>query len=550
MADTIGSDPTHGLPVIVPRGAQAFFPSAILAIGVLSAPDNWYARREIRQTWMRRDAVPPDVEVRIVTQQPARARELWLREGLDDTLLVAYDGDSSRSAWRKQWVWLSYALRAFPRARYVCTTEDDVFVHAPGVRHVLTQPPLGNASALHYVGNAHWYSWLPSIGCPIAYAKDSDQARRQFCAVCGPGQGAQRIAAGRRAARQCFGPFLYHAGAFHALSRSLISKLVESGARAEADDPLAPACPRSESEQDARAGKPDILSPDVWLGMALRRHLAHTPLQIFAFEPHSRLIASSWNGNLVSRATFAMHDKMKTARWIENTRSHQAALAAANAKAAAYSAAARAAASHAAASKATASAVAVAKRAWTGDSPSPNPNPNAGLSPNPLTAGETAEPERARVADDSGWSRMRRAHAFASRFYCAPLLEAVASTPRQLSTRGSARAAIPPRQPAPGGAAPGTQEGRGAGRRGLLALKRGWNHVALRWPVSWTLHTLALGGGIATCDMLPENASLVANVKASIAPLILLAANASDDDRRYWSAEGRRLLVRELERDV
>lgn len=280
---------------------------------MVSAPGREALRRDARQTWMAHRFVPPDVAVRFVMQAAAEERARLLAEGFEDVLLVDYDGDASRAAWRKQWVWLEFAVRAFPNATHVVHAEDDAYLNLAAIARALASPVFGkSAGALHVAGQLEAYSWVPSLGCPVGWSNTLWGAAGGFRAACAAPD-----------ARPCFGPFVFATGFFAALSTPLVRALLASGAATEAADAVAPACPREaarrwQREQPLRAAQMSLgkfggmLSDDVWLGFAIRKHLAAAPVRyVQLVEP---LVSSSWfTLGRVHRSTLAMHDKVKSA---------------------------------------------------------------------------------------------------------------------------------------------------------------------------------------------------------------------------------------------
>jgi hypothetical protein len=226
---------------------------------------------------MARRFVPPDVAVRFVMQAPPAERARLLAEGVEDVLLVAYDDDASRSAWYKQWVWLAFAARAFPNATHIVRAEDDTYLNLGTIRRSLASDIFrrdGSAGALHLAGGLEAFSWLPSLGCPVGWAPTLDEAAQSYQAACGTAIG-----------QPCFGPFVFAGAYVVALSLALVHALLASGAAAEAADLNASACPREAAarwraqhglwEKHLTLRKcGDVLSDDVWLGYAIRRHLS------------------------------------------------------------------------------------------------------------------------------------------------------------------------------------------------------------------------------------------------------------------------------------
>jgi hypothetical protein len=283
-----------------------------LAVGVVSAPGRDALRRDARQTWMAHRFVPSNVAVRFVMQAGGAERARILAEGFEDVLLVDYDGDASRTAWRKQWVWLEFAAHAFPNASHIVHAEDDAYLNLAAITRALASPVFGKSvGALHVTGQLEAFSWVPSLGCPVGWSNTLRGAASGYRAACAA-----------RDVRPCFGPFVFAGGFFAALSTPLVRALLASGAAIEASDSTAPACPREaalrwQSEMPLQAAHISLrkfggtLSDDVWLGYAIRKHLALAPVRyVQLVEP---LVSSSWfTLGRVHRSTLAMHDRVKS----------------------------------------------------------------------------------------------------------------------------------------------------------------------------------------------------------------------------------------------
>lgn len=151
----------HPLPIFLAPGAPALYPTVRIAIGVVSAPGRDALRREARQTWLAHRFVPPELAVRFVMQVSAADCARILAEGYEDVLLVDHDAaDTSRAAWRKQWVWLEYAVRAFPNATHILHAEDDTYLNLAVISRAIASPLFqSGAGALHVAGQLEAFSW-------------------------------------------------------------------------------------------------------------------------------------------------------------------------------------------------------------------------------------------------------------------------------------------------------------------------------------------------------------------------------------------------------
>lgn len=302
--------PAH-LHVFASASLPRVFPAVLLAIGIVSGPDNAPLRRDIRETWLGRGSVPPQVDARFLVDMPRGARELLLAEGASDVLLLNYTGGRQRAAFTKQWVWFGWALRRYPSARFIAKCEDDVFLHPPGLLRMATSAPF-NASAHAVFGLWQWFSWLPEVGCPVGFGFTGSRA-----------EGARAAACKGAASALCYGPFPFPGASFVAFAPAVLRALLASPAAREAANASVPACDKRAFVERAKArGVNDpriaakfgnLLSEDVWVGYALRRWLADVPLRIFNWrEP---LHMDNWfSQGAVHQNTLAFHDKSKSGR--------------------------------------------------------------------------------------------------------------------------------------------------------------------------------------------------------------------------------------------
>lgn len=303
----------HPLPIFLAPGAPALYPTVRIAIGVVSAPGRDALRREARQTWLAHRFVPPELAVRFVMQVSAADCARILAEGYEDVLLVDHDAaDTSRAAWRKQWVWLEYAVRAFPNATHILHAEDDTYLNLAVISRAIASPLFqSGAGALHVAGQLEAFSWVPALGCPVGWSTTLNAAA-----------GTYRTACSTPSAAPCFGPFVFAGFFFVMLSTPLVRALLASDASLEAADARSPACARDAAqrwlrEQPKRAKSLSLnkfggtLSDDIWLGYAIRKYLAALPVvYLMLQEP---LLSGSWfSRGRVHRATMAMHDRLKT----------------------------------------------------------------------------------------------------------------------------------------------------------------------------------------------------------------------------------------------
>lgn len=282
-------------------------PTTRLALGVISAPGREALRADARSTWAHASVVPRDVSVRFVLPARELADEALLREAEAhaDVLFTNCTDAAPTAAWRKQWLWLEHAARAYGAARWVGKLEDDVFADLAGTRGFLGLPFL-NASRPTIVGAWEHFSWLERAGCPVGHGFSlsvAAQAHRQHCAA----------RALRRANESCFGPFVFPKASGVFLSAPALRALLASRARRLAHARSPPACPASAARaRPVGARFRGVLSEDVWLGYALRKHVAQRSLVLFSLQL-SLLGDNAASKGATSAVSLLLHDQRKTA---------------------------------------------------------------------------------------------------------------------------------------------------------------------------------------------------------------------------------------------
>lgn len=306
----------------------------LVALGVLSGTSaaglensvqaRFITRRQlVRTTWMRHD----NVERGGRTRRSVVARFVLRCGGLEASHPVRSEPDVLCSPIPAQesrlrgpilalHFWLGYALEAYPAARFICKSDDDVYLHVPDIEAHLRSIPLSRAPHAYY-GDFNFYHVLerpatattgsrfafhgfgPTFGwakhvaakhgyeklCPTSNAADADGTP--------PAPGAN--------ATSCAGPFPYVNGPFLALGRQVVARLVWSpGVLAELE------------RLRRLPQKHRMVVEDVWLGSALWRHVGgQLPLQLYALNSMRDSVYMDTDGFRVGQSLVVFHNRRK-----------------------------------------------------------------------------------------------------------------------------------------------------------------------------------------------------------------------------------------------
>lgn len=312
----------------------------VLALGVISAPGREPIRRTARNTWIT--LAPADVHVTFVLDErdDQAASAVWAEvHEHGDVLLLRCAPRASVAAFRKAWAWFDWALDAFSDSLYIGKAEDDVYVQLDSYRDLLLAHPIletgSHRTAVPFliIGPAiQWFSWVPSFGCPLSWAGNVSAATAQAASDCA------------RMPKLCYGPFPFFGGEMVVFTKPVIRALVRSSRVAsEALAPSLPSCmlgavPAAPFEPWAHDAPPwpspatarelltrtlhvahwplilkkfgNRLGDDIFLGYLLHRHLANESMRLIQLR-RPLYITSSKRGDFHAQA-LVLHDRRKT----------------------------------------------------------------------------------------------------------------------------------------------------------------------------------------------------------------------------------------------
>lgn len=289
-------------------------PSVRLAVGIITAPGRQRLRQDARDTWAQHTLVPSDAVLRFVMPVRSMADAAVLRESREcaDILFTNSTDGRSTAAFRKQWLWFEHALRAYPNAHWVAKLEDDVYVDMGGLRAFVGLGWLDPTRPV-IIGKWEYFNWIERAGCPVGFGYEDNMARKLHRLKCKP----ENLL---KANDTCFGPFPFPKASGVVFSQPALRALIGSRARREARHPAPPVCSRRDGHARTAANIQrklpakfrDLLSEDIWLGYALRKHVDAAPLVLIEWGSPLHVDNTASRGG-VSSVTLIMHDKQKTA---------------------------------------------------------------------------------------------------------------------------------------------------------------------------------------------------------------------------------------------
>ena len=296
---------------------------ALLAIGVISVPEQVERRALLRATWLHKPWAGDGGPVTAHFVVRAGGAPAWLDEQLGheqaqhaDILRVPVSWDESRLRGPVLTLaaFITHAAQTM-RARYIAKVDDDAYVHVADLEYVMRRVHAEVPGRNKYLGMITWQSWFPEkwdrVGFGWRHAEAERGGRRCHnaswaAARCGDGCGP------------CSGPFPFAAGYLIALSAPLAAHLAAA---------LPAECERLRRAHDLvtnRGYSHTRIFEDVWLGSFLHRNPPRRPVS-YVSTTRSGLVSDlemrQWQ-SVVMRSAMVVHVRSKETRTLLALRRH------------------------------------------------------------------------------------------------------------------------------------------------------------------------------------------------------------------------------------